>query len=225
MKKIIGLDIDEVFRAYIETFHYFYEKEFNLLKYNSFGEKINGYDCDFHTNKLNELFEFKDSVKKTSVMVSDIDVVYSSHQRFENEEMMISKDMALNIFKYEDYLMELYGTCPKTYTHVGLDLARLVEQYQDEYIFKFIVKDKTVTIGPTLFFLSTLKSPIRDYHFVNKFEDVWNLCNIYITANPDFVGNKPEESEIIMVNMPYNNNIEIEKRIDKLSDLLEYKML
>jgi hypothetical protein len=225
MKKIVGLDIDEVFRAFIETFHHFYEKEFDLKKFDKLGEQIDGYECDFHTNDLNKLFEFKEIVKKTSILVSDIDVVYSSNPKFEDEEQFISKEMALNIFRYEDYLMELYGTCPKTYTHVGLDLNKLIEKYQDEYEFKFIIKDKRITIGPTLFFISTLRPVVSEYKFVNNFKDVWNLCDLYITANPDFVEYKPNEKEIIMVNMPYNKNINIEKKIDKLSDLLENNML
>ena len=225
MKKIVGLDVDEVFRAFIETFHHFYEKEFDLKKFDKFGEQIDGYECNYHTNKLDELFEFKESVRKTRLMVSDIDVVYSSKPKFEDEELFISKEMALNIFRYEDYLMELYGTCPKTYTHIGLDLSRLIEKYLDEYEFRFIVKDKRITIGPTLFFLSTLRPFVNDYKFVNTIEDVWNLCDVYITANPDFVSVKPQGKDIIMVTMPYNQNIDIEKRIDKLGDLLENNLL
>jgi hypothetical protein len=225
MKKIVGLDIDEVFRAFIETFHHFYEKEFDLKKFDKFGEQIEGYECNYHTNKLDELFKFKETVRKTRLIVSDIDVVYSSNPKFEDEEHFISKEMALNIFKYEDYLMELYGTCPKTYTHVGLDLSKLVEKYLDNYEFRFIIKDKRITIGPTLFFLSTLRPVVTDYKFVNNIEDVWNLCDVYITANPDFIGVKPQEKNIIMVNMPYNQNKNIEKRIDKLGDLLENNLL
>jgi len=225
MKKIIGLDLNEVFRDYIQTFHHFYEKEFNLKRFDKFGEQIEGYECDYHTNNLNKLFEFKEGIRKTRVMVSDIDVIYSSKPKFEDEEEYFSKEMALNIFRYEDYLMELYGTCPKTYTHVGLDLTKLIEKYSEEYEFKFIIKDKRVTIGPSLFFISTLKPAITEYKFVDNIEDVWNLCDLYITANPDFIEYKPMEKEIIMVNMPYNKNIEIEKRIDKLSDLLENNLL
>lgn len=225
MKKIVGLDLDEVFRDYIATFHHFYEKEFDLKKYDTYGEQIEGYKCDYHTNKLEDLFEFKEQNKKTSILVSDLDVIYSSKPKFETEEIFISKKEALNIFRYEDYLMELYGTCPKTYTNVGLDLSRLIDKYQDEYEFKFIINDKTVTIGPTLFFLSTLRPIVTDYKFVKKIEDVWNLCDVYITANPDFLEHKPDEKEIIMVNMPYNKNLEIKNRINLLSDLLVENIL
>jgi len=225
MKKIIGLDVDEVFRSYIETFHYFYEKEFNLKIFDKNGEQVKGYECNYHTNDLNVLFEFKESVKKTNVMVSDIDVVYSSHPRFEKEVQLLTKEDSLNIFRYEDYLMELYGTCPNTYSHVGLDLSKLIDKYEDEYEFKFIIKDKLITIGPTLFFLSKLRPKVTDYKFVSNYGDVWNLCDMYITSNPDIISSKPEEKGIVVVNMPYNKNYEVENRIDKLSDLLENKIL
>lgn len=225
MKKIIGIDVDEVLRAYIETFHHFYEKEFNLKVYDKHGEQIAGYECDFHTNDLSKLFEFKEGYRKTTYMVSDLDVVYSSKQKFQDEEVFVSKEDALNIFKYEDYLMELYGTCPKTYTNVGLDLAKLVTKYKEDFDFRIIVKDKTITVGPTLFFLSTLRPIIKDYHFVNTFEDVWNLCDVYITANPDFVSTVPSEKEIILKNMPYNKDIELKNKINNLSDLLENNII
>jgi hypothetical protein len=225
MKKIIGIDVDEILRAYIETFHHFYEKEFDLKIYDKQGEQIAGYNCDYHTNDLSKLFYFKEGLKKTTYMVSDLDVVYSSKQKFEEEEVFVSKEDALNIFRYEDYLIELYGTCPKTYTNVGLDLARLVDKYKNEVDFKIIVKDKTITIGPTLFFLSTLRPTIKNYQFINTFEDVWNLCDVYVTANPDFVSTIPTEKEIILKNMPYNTGIEVENRINNLSDLLENKII
>lgn len=225
MKKIIGLDIDEIFRAYIETFHHYYEKEFDLKILDKFGDQISGYVCDFKTNNLTNLFEFKDDYKKTRLIVSDIDVIYSSHPKFEDEEVYISKEMALNIFKYEDYLMELYGICPKIYTNVGLDLAKLVYKYRDDIEFKFIVKDNTITIGPTLFFISTLRPTVKSYEFVNNYEDVWDLCDIYITANPDFIGNKPIQKEIILKNMPYNTEYKIEDRIETISDLLENNII
>jgi hypothetical protein len=221
MKKIIGVDVDEVLRAYIETFHHFYEKEFNLKIYDKFGEQVSGYECEYTTNNLSEIFEFKESTKKTTYMISDIDVVYSSHQKFKDEEVFVSKEDAFNTFRYVDYLMELYGTCPKTYVNVGLDLSRLIDKYRDEVEFRIIIKDKPVTIGPTLFFISTLKPAIRNYHFVNTFEDVWNLCDVYITANPDFILTIPTEKEIILKNMPYNQHVQIEYKINNLSELLE----
>jgi hypothetical protein len=225
MKKSIGIDVDEILRAYIETFHHFYEKEFDLKKYDKNGEQISGYECDYHTNNLSELFEFKEGFKKTKYMVSDLDVVYSSRQKFEEEEVFISKEDALNIFRYEDYLIELYGTCPKTYTNVGLDLARLIDMYRDDVDFKIIVKDKPITIGPTLFFLSTLRPTIKNYHFVNNIEDVWNLCDVFITANPDFVSTIQTEKQVILKHMPYNLNIETEFKINNLSELLENKII
>lgn len=225
MKKIIGLDLDEVFRSYIETFHHFYEKEFDLKKFDKFGEQIEGYDCEYNTHNLLDLFEFKETTRKRRVMVSDIDVIYSSKPKFEDETEVLSKQESLDLFRYEDYLMELYGTCPKTYTHVGLDLSKLIEKYNNEYDFKFIIKDKLITIGPSLFFISTLRPIVRDYKFVNKIDDVWDLCDLYITANPDYISSKPEEKNLIIVNMPYNSKYEVPNRIDKLGDLLENKML
>jgi hypothetical protein len=225
MKKIVGIDIDEVLRAYIETFHHFYEKEFNLKIFDKYGEQISGYECDYHTNNLSELFEFKEGLKKTRYMVSDLDIVYSSKQKFEDEEVFVSKEDALNIFRYEDYLMELYGTCPKTYTNVGLDLSRLIDKYKNEIEFKVIVKDKAITIGPSLFFLSTLRPTIKNYHFVNTFEDVWNLCDVYVTANPDFVSTIQTQKQIILKNMPYNKSYDVEYKIDSLSELLENNII
>lgn len=226
MEKIkIGLDIDEIFRAYIETFHHFYEKEFELKVLDKKGEQIGGYECNYNTNNLIELFEFKDTIRKTRIMVSDIDVIYSSHPKFEDEEVYISKEMGLNIFKYEDYLMELYGTCPKIYTNVGLDLAKLVDKYKEDVEFKFIIKDKTITIGPTLFFLSTLRPTIKSYDFVNTVGDVWNLCDLYITANPDFINGEENRKKVILKNMQYNKDIKIKNRFDYLFDLLENNII
>jgi len=225
MKKIIGIDVDEVLRAYIETFHHYYEKEFNLKVLDRFGDQISGYDCDYHTDDLSELFEFKEGFRKTKYMVSEIDTVYYSNQKFENEEVFVSKEDALNIFKYEDYLMELYGTCPKVYTNVGLDLSKLVNNYKENIEFKIIVKDKPITIGPTLFFLSTLRPTINNFHFVNKLDDVWNLCDIYITANPNIIYTIPTEKSVILKTMPYNENIEVDNRIDSLLNLLENNII
>lgn len=225
MKKIIGLDINEVFRNFIETFHHFYEKEFNLASFDRYGEKISGYECEYYTNNLKEIFKFNNVIKKETVLVSDIDVYYSSKPKFNNNKHIIDKETAFNIFMYEDYLMELYGTCPKTYTHVGLDLNKIISKYGDNYIFKFIVKDKKITIPPTLFFLSTLRLDISEYLFVDSYKDIWDKCDIYITPNPDIYKEKPEGKEIIMVDMPYNKNLKIEKRISDINEILKKDLL
>lgn len=225
MKKIVGLDLDEIFRSYIETFHHYYEKEFNLKVYNKKGEQVSGYNCEYNTNNIGDIFEFKEYIRKNKIIKSDIDTIYSSHIKYDNEEEFISKENALNIFRYEDYLIELYGTCPKTYTNVSLDLSKLVDKYQDEIEFKFLVKDKTITIGPSLFFISTMKPIVKKYQFVDTFEDVWDNCDIYVTANPDFITTKHDNKEIILKNMPYNKDFDVNYRINSLSDLLENNII
>jgi len=225
MKKIVGLDLDEIFRAYIETFHHYYEKEFDLKKFDKKGEQISGYECEYTTNDLGKIFEFKEYVRKNKYIKSDIDTYYSNRLKFEENEEYISKEKALNIFRYEDYLIELYGTCPKTYTNVSLDINRLIKKYEDSLEFIFLIKDKEVTIGPSLFFISTMKPIIKRYEFVNEFKDLWEKCDIYITANPDIYETMDNTKNIILKNMPYNDHIDTDYKINSISDLLENKLI
>jgi hypothetical protein len=131
-------------------------------------------------------------------------------------------------FMYNDYAFELFGkcnTCSRKTTQEFNDWCeKTVPELDLDVDIDLIVvsaKEYGLSIGNTYYFLSKLGTKIRETYFpVNSF-DIWDKCDILITANPDLINSKPEGKVVIKINTEYNKDIECEYNFPSFSSLVE----
>ena len=140
------------------------------------------------------------------------------HFPFENES-------DLNNFLYEEFSLELFGHPNEKYKNVVIDLNNLYNRHKDEHNFIIISKEFGNSIPATLFFLSKTSCKVRDYKFVTSNKEVWDYCDIMITANPDILESKPDNKITIKVKSDYNENIKSDYNVEKFKYILDENIL
>lgn len=152
-------------------------------------------EVDVWTNDLKEVFPFKDK-------------------------------RAFLEFVYQDYPYEIYGSAGTTSKGLSSrfsDWCREIEN-MDEVPDLCIVStgEYDKTIGSTHFFLNKLASKVRETHLLFKVDDVWDKCDVLITANPDLLEIKPEGTVSVKIDTSYNidskSDFEFNEFIDFLND-------
>ena len=150
-------------------------------------------DLDIWTNNLKEVFPFK------------------------------SKQEYLE-FLYNDYAYELNGCSQALGKNLG---SRMTDWYNELFDLDEIPKICIVstgeydkTIGSTYFFLSKLATKIREVHLLLNEDDVWENCDVLITANPNLLMLKPENKKSIKINTSYNLESESDFQYDTLIDFM-----
>ena len=119
-------------------------------------------------------------------------------------------DNAYNRFVYNDYAFELFGKCETCGRGITKDLAVWLNEIKnidtDEKIEIMFVStmEYGASIGYTYFFISKLGTEIREVYFPVNSIDIWDRCDILITANPYLLDNKPEGKKSIKIRTEYN---------------------
>jgi hypothetical protein len=215
-KKIIGIDINEVLRAYLYAIENSYMKEFgdNAI----ITKPINT------TNLLNH-YKFEDKIRKVTYLLDDENGWISNEAKFDEVQELITKDLALKFFLFEDYTFEVFSSTGKIYTNVFVHLNELYRDYRDDFEFVILAKENNLTIPFTLFFLSKNSTKLRNYKFVSTNKEIWDNCDIYITTYPETLDIIPKGKKSIKVKMPYNVNSKSNFEISKLEELKDGKIL
>ena len=154
---------------------------------------------DFSTNNYEDIFDFK------------------SKKEF-------------NKFLYEDYVFEIFGeasACEKTLDK-KLNLWLLENENNDELQHKLEVslsnpKEFNASIGCTCFFLSKMAIRIRNIFFPSDSLEIWDRCDVLITADPNLLNNKPDGKTSIKIENDYNKNCESDYTYSSLSEFLQDK--
>ena len=154
----------------------------NFLKYycESYDHTFNPDGFEFWTNDMRILFPFK-------------------------------TDNAYNRFVYDDFSFELFGKCETCGRSLTTDLSvwlRDIENIEtDEKIEVMFVStmEYGASIGYSYFFISKLGTDVREVYFPKYSLDVWDRCDVLITANPQLLNNKPEGKKSVKIKTEYNN--------------------
>jgi len=77
------------------------------------------------------------------------------------------------------------------------------------------------SIGYTCFFLSKIATRVREVYFPSNSVDIWDKCDVLITAEPKLLDSKPEGKKTIRIEMPYNKNSKYDYSYEKLSAFLD----
>ena len=128
-------------------------------------------------------------------------------------------------FLYSDYAYEIFGEAPVTTKGVDkeFNLWLIGLQDIDEEIEVSLANpfEFNASIGFTCFFLSKIASRVRELYFPVDSSEIWDKCDVLVTADPKLIEEKPEGKICVKINMPYNKDLEADYSFDSLSDALK----
>lgn len=133
-----------------------------------------------------------------------------------------------NNFKYTDAAFELHARAEMTDNRLQGVLTDWTDNIltnldvdEDPEVFFFSPFELGITISATLSFLAAHGVRAREYYFPVNSMTIYDKCDILITANPNLVKNCPEDKTVIMINRPYNKNVETKYLFRNLFEVIK----
>lgn len=227
-KKVIGIDINEILRAFWMQFDKFYISEFGLENAPDVDEPIED-SYDFFKN-----YKWDDIEEEIKILNEDIpeDISPLDYQvdengnskvdfiAFKTEKEKLTAKEVYNRFLYQDYLFEIFGSAPKIYKQVDNDIDKFFNKYKDQFEIVIVSKENWFSISPTLFFLSKLRPRIKSYFFGENNKEILNKVDFLITTDPELLKESTKKT-IIKIDRPFNQKIEKDFSKNNLIDLVD----
>jgi hypothetical protein len=231
-KLTVGIDINEVLRSRWLMFDRYYAEEFGEEGIPPINESYT-YDF-FNTYKFNDIEEiekflkedFPDDINPKFYQVDlETNEAPVDSLLFKKEKRFLTAKQVFERFIYQDYLLEIHGLAPLMYKGMETDIQNFYQKYYKNVDFIIVSKENSMTIPPTLFFLSKLMFRAKKYFLVETNKEIWKNVDILITADPELLNNIPFGKKVIKVNRPFNINIK-SKWLDvlQINDLTENKI-
>lgn len=172
--------------------------------------------------------EYKELYKKIEELyykyLGDVDLI-SDYEGIYKDFGFKSKD-EMNQFLYFDHPLEVFGHSDLTSDFVMLKFNEFLANLDtDDHELILISREANNSIPATFFFLSKTLCKANNIQFVTKYEDKWKYVDVLITANPRVLKSKPEGKISVKVECEYNNGVEADYTIKKLTDFLESEEL
>lgn len=115
-----------------------------------------------------------------------------------------------NNFIYIDYPYEIFGcanTSEKKLSAKIINWLTDISNIEDEDIrvVFYSLHEEALTIQSTFFFLSKIGTRVRKVFFPTTIDEVWDECDVVVTANDEFFENEvPEGKKVVLINRPFN---------------------
>ena len=133
-----------------------------------------------------------------------------------------------NNFLFIDYPYEIFG-CASTMekklavkiTNWLTDISNIEDE--DIRIIFYSLNEEALTIQSTFFFLSKIGTRVRKVIFPKTIEEVWDECDVVITARDEFFEKEiPEGKKVVLINRPFNKNCKDKAFLnyDNLSEII-----
>lgn len=133
-----------------------------------------------------------------------------------------------NNFLYIDYPYEIFG-CANTMekklavkiTNWLTDISNIEDE--DIRIIFYSMNEEAITIQSTFFFLSKIGTRVRKVIFPKSIEEVWEECDVVITARDEFFEKEiPEGKKVVLINRPFNKDYKDKAFLnyDNLSEII-----
>ena len=133
-----------------------------------------------------------------------------------------------NNFLYIDYPYEIFG-CANTMekklavkiTNWLTDISNIEDE--DIRIIFYSMNEEAITIQSTFFFLSKIGTRVRKVIFPKSIEEVWEECDVVITARDEFFEKEiPEGKKVVLINRPFNKDCKDKAFLnyDNLSEII-----
>lgn len=133
-------------------------------------------------------------------------------------------------FLYEDYVFEIFGEAEVTEKMVDknlnlwhIDLNNTDELEEEVELLLYNPFEFNASIGYTHFFLAKIATRIRETYFPTVSTDVFEKCDVLITAEPKLLNNKPNGKIVIKIETDYNKDCKADFTYNALSEFLEDK--
>lgn len=127
-------------------------------------------------------------------------------------------------FLYNDYPYEIFGCAKNCHKNLGSRLTDWIKEIENlveiPELCILSTGEYDKTIGSTYFYLSKLACKIGETHLLLKNDDIWDKCDVIITANPDILDLKPENKLSVKINTSYNIDVESDLNYESMMDLL-----
>lgn len=130
-------------------------------------------------------------------------------------------------FTYMDYPYEIFGCAPATHKELpGLfnEWFHNIENIDTSENIEFIIvspMEHGLSIPSTNFFLSKFGCKIREIYFPLDSQDIWNKCDVLITANPLLLDMKPQGKITIKIKQDYNLDYKGDIEYNSMKKFLE----
>lgn len=172
---------------------------------------------DYHYNDAYLTSEFENETKFEYGVVEPIqnDNILNSYKFQSVEEF--------EYFLYIEYPIEIFGHAGLSYSTTFTDLHKMIYENK-EHNFTLIGLNELGKSKPaTLFFLSKngfLGDTIK-FIKTENINEMWNLCDCWITDNKTIIDSCPENKTAIKFNTQYNKFFTYKKEISKLTEIEE----
>lgn len=128
-------------------------------------------------------------------------------------------------FLYEDYAYEIFGEAGVCTKGLNLEfnqwLLDLDDNEEDVSVILCNPYEFNASIGFTCFFLSRMATKCRGFFFPKDSSDIWNKCDVLVTADPKLIESKPEGKICVKIEMPYNEECKADITYESLSEGLK----
>ena len=131
-------------------------------------------------------------------------------------------------YEFIDYPYEIFG-CANTMekklavkiTNWLTDISNIEDE--DIRIIFYSMNEEAITIQSTFFFLSKIGTRVRKVIFPKSIEEVWEECDVVITARDEFFEKEiPEGKKVVLINRPFNKDCKDKAFLnyDNLSEII-----
>ena len=133
-----------------------------------------------------------------------------------------------NKFLYQDYAFEIFAEATPPQKMLDKDFSmwhlKINENSEIDENIDVILGNPfefNNSIGFTYFYLSKIATRIREIYFPLNSIELWDKCDIMVTADRKLLENKPEGKIVVKIKMPYNIDCESDYTYDDLSQFLK----
>jgi len=132
-------------------------------------------------------------------------------------------------FLYVDYAFEIFGSANTAEKKLAVKITNWLSEItniedEDIRIIFYSLDEDALTIQSSFFFLSKIGARVRKVIFPKKLEEVWDECDVVITARNEFFEKEtPEGKKVVLINRDFNkeNKDKAFLNYDNLSDVID----
>lgn len=159
----------------------------------------------------------------------EVESVELSNNNFK-ELLKFENDGSYYKFLYEDYVFEIFAEAEVTEKMVDkklnlwhIDLNNAEDLEEEVELMLYNPFEFNASIGFTHFFLSKIATRIRETFFPSVSTDVFDKCDVLITAEPKLLKNKPINKIVVKIETEYNKECDADFTYKTFSDFLDDK--
>lgn len=159
----------------------------------------------------------------------DIDSVDLSTNNYK-KILGFKTDKEYNQFLYEDYVFEIFAEAEITEKMVDkqlnlwhIDLNNNEELTEPIELMIVNPYEFNASIGFTHFFIAKMATRIRETYFPTNSIEIYDKCDVLITADPKLLENKPFNKIVIKIETDYNKELSADFTYSTFMDFLNDK--